>query len=181
MNPDPTRAPAPLAVFDPIAMIRILNTHHVRYASSVGSPPASRVRSGPRPISTSATRGRVATWSASPPHSAISRHGPSDSRSASPFASIVDRSSRATSGPWIRASAASTCSARQRPGIDFDYLSRSARRIESDEAYLVASFDDLITMKREAGRAKDRAHIDLLEAVREEVAREAAEQEGGTG
>lgn len=58
------------------------------------------------------------------------------------------------------------------PGLDYETLSATARSfVGQHETYLVASLEDLITMKRAAGRAKDRAHIELIQAVREELQR----------
>jgi len=58
------------------------------------------------------------------------------------------------------------------PGLDYETLSATARSfVGQHETYLVASLEDLITMKSAAGRAKDRAHIELIQAVREELQR----------
>lgn len=180
MNTDPTRAPAPLAVFDPIAMIRVLNAHGVRYVVIGGI--AAGVQG--------------AVWATADLDICYARTRRDLERLAAALRDLGARPVGLEDGVTVRLDGRSlqkgdiwTLDTRfgrldllgaPAPGIDFDYLGRSARRIESDETYLVASFDDLITMKREAGRAKDRAHIDLLEAAREEVAREAAEWEGGT-
>ena len=53
----------------------------------------------------------------------------------------------------------------------FDDLSRDADRIEiGGRTTLVASVDDLIRMKRAAGRPKDLVEIEILGALREEAA-----------
>lgn len=65
------------------------------------------------------------------------------------------------------------CMGEPAPGIDHDFLARQARRVTTEETYLVASVVDLITMKQEAGRTKDRVHIELLRAIREETRSEA--------
>ena len=58
------------------------------------------------------------------------------------------------------------------PGLDFETL---AGRATSATAYgvpvLVASLDDLIAMKRAAGRPKDRVELEILGALREEIDR----------
>jgi predicted nucleotidyltransferase len=49
-------------------------------------------------------------------------------------------------------------------------LEAHAERIELDDlTILVAALDDLIRMKRAAGRAKDRAELEILEALRDEL------------
>jgi len=58
------------------------------------------------------------------------------------------------------------------PGLDFEMLSAHA---VSATVYgvrlLVAGLDDLIAMKRAAGRPKDRVELEILGAVREELDR----------
>ena len=54
----------------------------------------------------------------------------------------------------------------------FDELARSAETVDLDGiTVLVATLDDLIRMKRAAGRAKDRAEVEILSALREERGR----------
>lgn len=51
----------------------------------------------------------------------------------------------------------------------YEGLARSADRVDLDGmTVLVATLDDLIAMKRAAGRAKDRAEAEILAALREE-------------
>jgi hypothetical protein len=51
----------------------------------------------------------------------------------------------------------------------FDELAKSAERVDLDGiTVLVSTLDDLIRMKRAAGRAKDRAEVEILSALREE-------------
>jgi len=51
----------------------------------------------------------------------------------------------------------------------FDELARSAETVDLDGFTVqVATVDDLIRMKRAAGRAKDRAEVEILSALREE-------------
>lgn len=58
------------------------------------------------------------------------------------------------------------------PGFDFETLSRSAVRIDFLGMSLrFASLDDLIAMKRAAGRPKDRVELEILGALREEIDR----------
>jgi hypothetical protein len=53
----------------------------------------------------------------------------------------------------------------------FDDLLRDAERVQIDDReVLVASLDDLIRMKRAAGRPKDLIEIEVLGALREEAA-----------
>jgi hypothetical protein len=53
----------------------------------------------------------------------------------------------------------------------FDELIANAQELELDEGLVVpvASLDDLIRMKRAAGRAKDRIELEVLGALRDEV------------
>jgi hypothetical protein len=52
----------------------------------------------------------------------------------------------------------------------YEDLVRTAEVVEVDGFdVLVASIDDLIRMKRAAGRGKDQSHIELLIAVRDEI------------
>jgi hypothetical protein len=53
------------------------------------------------------------------------------------------------------------------PGLDFEQLAGRAREIRGRHTYRVADLDDLVSMKRAAGRAKDIAHIELLEIAKE--------------
>ena len=54
------------------------------------------------------------------------------------------------------------------PGIDHAFLARTAERFEVDgEPILVAGLEELMAMKRAAGRPQDRAHLELLMAARE--------------
>ena len=51
----------------------------------------------------------------------------------------------------------------------FDELAASAQRVDlGDICVLVSTLDDLIRMKQAAGRAKDRAEVEILAALREE-------------
>ena len=53
----------------------------------------------------------------------------------------------------------------------FDDLVREAERVQIDgRQILVASIDDLIRMKRAAGRPKDLVEVEILGALREEMA-----------
>lgn len=58
------------------------------------------------------------------------------------------------------------------PGFDFAALRSNAVRFEAfGVPVLAASLDDLITMKRAAGRPKDRVEVEILGALREEIDR----------
>jgi hypothetical protein len=54
----------------------------------------------------------------------------------------------------------------------FDDLAANADRVEAfGQEFLVAGIDDLIRMKRAAGQPKDRAELEILGALREEMER----------
>jgi hypothetical protein len=56
----------------------------------------------------------------------------------------------------------------------YEQLARDAVRMDLEEVQVdVASLDDLIAMKRAAGRPRDRAHLEILGALRDEVDRRA--------
>jgi hypothetical protein len=62
--------------------------------------------------------------------------------------------------------------ARPDPGLDYGSLMRAARLFDLNGIQLdVASLDDLIEMKRAAGRPKDRVELEILGALREELDR----------
>lgn len=55
----------------------------------------------------------------------------------------------------------------------FDELSRTAKEMEVEgNRVLVADIEDLIRMKRTAGRPKDRVEVEVLGALRDEIDRE---------
>ncbi len=59
------------------------------------------------------------------------------------------------------------------PGFDFERLRRSSEQREVlGTRFEIASLDDLIAMKRAAGRPKDRVEVEILGALREEIDRE---------
>lgn len=54
----------------------------------------------------------------------------------------------------------------------YEQLARTAVRMDLDDISVdVASLDDLIAMKQAAGRARDRAHLEILGALRDEIDR----------
>ena len=58
------------------------------------------------------------------------------------------------------------------PGLDFEHLESRAIEAEILGAKVrVASLDDLMAMKRAAGRPKDRIELEILGALREEIDR----------
>ena len=61
------------------------------------------------------------------------------------------------------------------PGLDHDALRRNAIKVELfGIPALAAGLDDLIAMKRAAGRQKDRIELEILGALREEIDRQDA-------
>lgn len=66
------------------------------------------------------------------------------------------------------------------PGLEFERLMRSAelRELFGDRLH-IASLDDLMAMKRAAGRPKDRIELEILGALREERDRPNSERGAG--
>lgn len=55
----------------------------------------------------------------------------------------------------------------------YEQLARNAIRMDLETVEVdVASLDDLIAMKRASGRARDRAHLEILAALRDELDRQ---------
>jgi len=64
------------------------------------------------------------------------------------------------------------CLGEPAPGLGYVTLAERGRTIRgTTQTYVVASFDDLIEMKRAAGHPKDLVQIELLRAAREESRR----------
>lgn len=60
------------------------------------------------------------------------------------------------------------------PGLDYERLrSAAVKATVAGQSVLVASLDDLMAMKRAAGRPKDRIELEILGALREEIDRQA--------
>jgi hypothetical protein len=60
------------------------------------------------------------------------------------------------------------------PGLDYDQLAAHSVKVDlRGVVVLVASLDDLVTMKRATGRPKDRVELEILGALREEIDRRA--------
>ena len=89
---------------------------------------------------------------------------------------VLDRASLAASETLNLATTAGDVDLLAAPaGIDsFDALYRNADTLELEDLRLkVASIADLIAMKRAAGRPKDRVEVEILEALADEIQREA--------
>jgi hypothetical protein len=62
------------------------------------------------------------------------------------------------------------------PGLDYEVLLKNALRVQlHGTSVAVAGLDDLIAMKRAAGRPKDRVELEILGALREELDRHPSE------
>ena len=58
------------------------------------------------------------------------------------------------------------------PGVPYEALAHNAVAVEVEgQRVLVAGLDDLVAMKRAAGRPKDRIELEVLGALREEIDR----------
>ena len=59
------------------------------------------------------------------------------------------------------------------PGLDFEHLRAAAMSASvAGHVVRVASLDDLMAMKRAAGRPKDLIELEVLGALREEIERQ---------
>lgn len=160
------------AAFDPLAMIRILNEHGVRFVVIGGI--AAGVQG--------------AIWATTDLDITYARGRDDHKRLASALAALeaepvgltpdvrvhLDARSLAVGDVWTLMTRYGRLDllGEPAPGIDYDFLAQRARTIRGEQTYQVAAIDDLITMKRAAGRAKALAQIELLRATAEELAAE---------
>lgn len=163
--------------FDPLAIIRVLNEHQVRFVVIGGI--AAGVQG--------------AIWATTDLDIAYARDREDHEKLAAALAQLdavpvelpagvrvtLDARSLAAGTNWTLMTRFGRLDLLGEPGGGLDYaaLSPRARLIRGEQTYLVASIEDLITMKTAAGRPKDVGQVELLRATAEELARrkEAAE------
>jgi len=160
----------PIQSFDPLAIIRVLNDHGVRYVVIGGI--AAGVQG--------------AMWATTDLDIAYARDRDDHQRLAAALATLeaapvelppdvrvaLDARSLAMGSTWTLMTRFGRLDLLAEPaGISYAALASSARTIRGEQTYQVASVDDLITMKRAAGRAKDLGHLELLEAARDELSK----------
>ena len=167
------------AVFDPEGIIAILNRHRVRYVVVGGI--AAGVQG--------------AVWATADLDICYARTRANLDRLAGALRDLEAAPDPLPEGVTVRLDAAALghgdlwtlatrlgrldCLGEPAPGLGYDTLAERGRTIRgSSETYVVASFDDLIEMKRAAGRPKDLAQIELLRAAREETGRKMAANGG---
>ena len=156
--------------FDPIGMIRVLSEHKVRFVVIGGV--AAGVQG--------------AAWFTRDLDICYARNRSDHKRLADALAALDARPRRLPAGVNVTLDARALsagdiwtletrfgwldCLGSPAPGMTYETLVLSARRMEGEESYLVASVDDLIEMKLVAGRPKDLIGVELLRALREEMA-----------
>jgi hypothetical protein len=157
--------------FDPSAILRILNGHGVRYVVIGGI--AAGVQG--------------AIWSTTDLDICPARDSENGDRMAAALAElearprdlpegvrvILDARGLAAGTNWTLATRYGRLDLIGEPGGGHDYntLAPRARLIHGDENYLVASIEDLIAMKSDAGRPKDTGQVELLRIAAEELRR----------
>lgn len=153
--------------FDPLAIIRTLNEHQVRYVVIGGF--AAGVQG--------------AVWLTTDLDVCYARDPDNRARLAEALAELQAEQVDLPAGVRVALDArslnrATTWALRTRfgrldllgepgAGLDFHGLVPRARRFQGREEYLVASIADLIAMKSAAGRPKDVGHVELLRMVAE--------------
>jgi hypothetical protein len=164
-----------VGVFDPLAIVRVLNEHGVRFVVIGGI--AAGVQG--------------AMWATTDLDITYARERDNHGRLAAALALLaakpvdlppgvevqVDERSLAAGDVWTLMTRFGRLDLLGAPaGSDgFAGLAERARTIHGEQTYLVARIDDLIAMKRAAGRPKDLAQIELLLATQEEIAAREAE------
>ena len=149
------RPPMSEAAFDPVSALRTLLDHGVRFVVIGGfAARSARFPDGHRRSSTSATRATTRTWNGSRRRSRSSGRRSAASTRRSRSSSTRRRLRPATTSRSGPRRATSTSSARRR-GEGFDDLVPNATdEVVDGITVLVASIEDLIRMKRAAGRAE---------------------------
>jgi hypothetical protein len=159
------------AVFDPVAIIAVLNRHQVRFVVIGG------IAAGVQGV----------VWATADLDICYARSRANVGRLAAALedleAHVVDEppgvsvklDARAIRGGdwWTLTTRLGRldCLGEPAPGLTFETLVERGRTFEGSETYAVASFDDLIAMKRAAGRPKDLGQIELLRAAAKEARR----------
>jgi hypothetical protein len=161
-----------LRAFDPLALIRVLNEHEVSFVVIGGI--AAGVQG--------------AMWATFDLDVTYQRDPTNHRRLAAALAELEAQPVELEPGVTVRLDAEGLASgdvwmlatrfgrldllAVPAPGLAYTELESRARTIHGQEVYRVASLADLIVMKLSAGHPRDRAHVDLLRATQEELARD---------
>jgi len=156
-------------VFDPLAIIGVLNASEVRYVVIGGL--AAGVQG--------------AVWATTDLDICYARSRADHRRLAAALADLearpidlpddvtvrLDARALALGDVWTLTTRCGQldCLGEPAPGMDHTYLAPRSRVIHGRHTYRVASLEDLIEMKLAAGRPKDLAQIELLRATLEET------------
>jgi hypothetical protein len=162
--------------FDPLAMIRVLNAHEVRYVVIGG------IAAGVQGV----------VWATADLDICYRRSRGDLPKLSAALAELEARPINLPAGVTVQLDARALqhgdwwmlftrfgrldCLGEPAPGIDYDYLAPRSRLIEGSERYTVASFADLIAMKQAAGRPRDVGHIELLRAADSESRQQRGEE-----
>jgi len=157
------------AVFDPLAIIATLNRHGVRFVVIGG------IAAGVQGV----------VWMTADLDICYARSRANLERLAVALADLGAQPVEATADLVVHLDARSLahgdwwtlstrfgrldCLGEPAPGMTYETISERARTIDASETYEVAAFEDLLVMKRAAGRPKDVGHIELLRAAIEEA------------
>ncbi|MBA3777855.1 MAG: hypothetical protein H0X16_00855 [Chloroflexi bacterium] len=165
-------------VFDPIAIIRVLNEHRVRFVVIGGI--AAGVQG--------------AMWLTTDLDLVYARDRQDLTHLAAALAALDAEPIGLPSGVTVKLDERSLASGsvwtlktrfgrldlldEPAPGLTYTSLAASARTIHGSATYPVASVDHLIAMNRTAGRPKDAGHLELLERVAQELRRDPPDERG---
>lgn len=157
--------------FDPLAIIRVLNEHKVRYVV-IGGIAAGVQGAIWATIDLDITYARERADQAKLAAALSELEGEPIDLPTGVHVTLDSRSLGAGTN-WTLLTRFGRLDLLGEPGRGLDYasLARRARLIRGTQTYLVASIEDLITMKSAAGRPKDIGQVDLLRATAEEVAK----------
>jgi len=155
--------------FDPLGMIEVLNRHGVRYVVIGG------IAAGVQGVA----------WATRDLDICHARSRANLRRLAAALEELVARPVELPEGVAVRLDAGMLaardrwtltsrlgrldCLGEPAPGLTFETLAERGRTFQGSQTYVVASLEDLITMKGAAGRPRDVAQIEMLRAAIDEA------------
>lgn len=159
------------APFDPLAILRILNGHHVKYVV-IGGIAAGVQGAMWATFDLDAVYERSRTNHAALASALADLQATPDSIPAGVKVTL-DRRALDAGDVWTLMTRYGRLDlmGEPAPGLLYAELISRARWIDGKERYPVASIDDLMAMKSYAGRPKDVGQVELLRAAAEELGR----------